>query len=433
MTDLQTRLRDLADEAPRGLDARALWASGRRRHRVRLVAASGLALALLALVGVTGYGDWRSRQPDPAAPPATDSGPMLIPDRFFEPSPWLPTTSKPGRLVGLYRHVERARLFRPATKGVVGIAAGSQRYSFLDLPGAAPDPGVSLAPDGTHLAYDMVGPSTGSQEEPTGGVAVLDLRSGAVERFPIATEHGVHEVSYAWLSPTRLLVAALYAHDAPPGASYGSVVKETDLLVDVVSGTAEPGPRAPGDMPGDVVVHGSRSPTFVAPGGRRLVSLDPATGRVVRRLHLPVQVFSAAVRGSSTAIVDESRQPRVQVGTAKGGLVTFHRVPRDGPYYGPLLAWLDDKHVLAERPGLRGRSLVSLDVRTGKHRVLAASRGSLPVLAEDALREHRFVPAVAPARPWNRTAVAVWSLVVAVLVGFCALTALQMRPRRVRR
>src|SRR5690242_19712863 len=148
-TQLPERLRDLAEEAPDALTAGDLWRSGRRRHRRRLVTAGAVVGAVVALTVGAGYGDWHSTRPEPTAPPATRSGPMQIPDRLFNPSPWTPATRTPGRLVALLGATRDHFPFGSDRNALVGVAAGSQTYRFLDHPGRSPDAtDAYLSPDG---------------------------------------------------------------------------------------------------------------------------------------------------------------------------------------------------------------------------------------------------------------------------------------------
>src|SRR6478735_1795048 len=192
-TQLPERLHALADDAPTALSAGDLWRVGTRRHRRRVVTSLTLAGCLVVAAALLGIGDWQSRRPEPAGPPP-NVGPMAIPQRFFYPSPWLPSTSSPGRLIALFGATRDYFPFGSDLDARGGVSAGSQTYSFLDLPGMAPDYDVELSPDGLHVAYFVDGQPRGDArlgDRSIVGVAILDVTTGEVKRHVVATEHGL--------------------------------------------------------------------------------------------------------------------------------------------------------------------------------------------------------------------------------------------------
>ncbi len=100
-TDLRDRLHDLADRTPRTPPPPDLWSRGVRRRRASQVGTSVLLAALVLILGV-GAWSWRTSRQD--VTPAAPRGAPHLPDRFFTPSPWLPSfDGPPGDLVTVVR------------------------------------------------------------------------------------------------------------------------------------------------------------------------------------------------------------------------------------------------------------------------------------------------------------------------------------------
>ncbi|WP_395695330.1 hypothetical protein [Nocardioides sp.] len=208
MTTLHDRLADLADDAPPGGPAPDLWDRGIRfRRRRRVGTAAILATAAVLIAAVAGV-DWHRSAPEPL--PA--GGPVGLPDRVWTPSPWLPSTSRPGRLVAV---TTTARGTWTGTEpGVAGVSATTGRYAFVDLPDAVLESGVGdveLSPDGRHLAYWLTGPTTGSPNSDSGpitGVGVYDTTSGELTRHWITTVHGLAPDFLAWADADTIVYSA---------------------------------------------------------------------------------------------------------------------------------------------------------------------------------------------------------------------------------
>ncbi len=438
-TQLPERLRALAEEAPESLSGPALWQAGRRRHRMRVVTAmavtGGLVLALAAL----GFGDWQSRRPDPAAPPATQSGPMSIPDRFFTPSPWLPSTSKPGRLVAVIELVTRQHLPSGSDdSSVVGVAAGSQRYTFLDLPGRTASSDVSLAPDGLHLAYVIDG-TTSEDREPYagGGLAVLDLLTGHLETADIPSEHGLNIADVRWAGTSTALLQVTRVYD---GVGHHQIARATAFGWTL----GDPAPVRLGDSIGygsDAInVPGAAAYLF---GPRTAVTVDPVTGEVIERIRLSQGLHEGTALSSDRRRIAGVRgpgSPGPLVAGEAGRHAEMHRVPGRRHYLG-VLSWPDPQHVVAVRvrqgerrrhrllPG-RDVSLDVVDVDTGRGQPLSYLANGWTQFAADAVQHPTTVAAIAPPHPWNRR-VELWTLLSLAVVGGCAFVL--VRFRRVRR
>ena len=211
MSTLHDRLADLAEEAPAAgppQHAPGLWERGLRYRRVRrtgtLIVLGSTVLVLALLGGIT----WQR-----AAPPVQPAGgPVGLPDRVWDPSPWLPTTDRPGRLVAIDTAAQGS--WTGKHTAAVGISATTGEYAFLDLPDAKLDTfdGPRLSPDGRHIAYWLTGRTTGtpntSEGPPIAGVAIYDTGSGRVVRHPIATAHGLRPDFLAWADPTTVAYSA---------------------------------------------------------------------------------------------------------------------------------------------------------------------------------------------------------------------------------
>jgi hypothetical protein len=268
MTTLHDQLRDLADEAPASLPAPGLWERGLRYRRVSrtgTLAVLGAAVLILALLGGITW-----HRAAPPVQPAT--GPVGLPDRVWDPSPWLPSTDRPGQLIAV-KGAQRGS-WTGLHAGVVGISAVTGEYTFLDLPGANPGhmDQVALAPDGNHVAYWLTGdtegtPNTSFSSDPVAGVAVLDTTTGAVQRHWIPTEHGIEPGLLTWVDADRVVFEA------------GQIVAGDDGS-DMDQGSSRQGPLmawTPGGTPEPVGAGGASGWDVVAAGHGRLVVQDSST------------------------------------------------------------------------------------------------------------------------------------------------------------
>lgn len=207
MSDLGTALRELAREpASETVDPTALWRQGRRRVRRRRLAAGGLVVGLALLAGLGGL---LVPAPSVVMPAGSGHGPA-VPQNVFTPSRWLAGTSSAGPIGPL---AVVGGMGRNGGNGLFGISASTGVYRALDLPGRADDEGqVALSPDGRHLAYWVTGPTSGTPylaegvQHVTGGFAVYDTVSGAVDRHLVDSVHGVGGTGLGWLDDDTLVV-----------------------------------------------------------------------------------------------------------------------------------------------------------------------------------------------------------------------------------
>jgi hypothetical protein len=417
-THLTERLRDLADEAPAPLSASGLWREGQSRHRRRIVTVAAVVGAFVALAAGTGYGSWHSRQPDPAAPPATNSGPMAIPDRFFTPSPWLSSTATPGRLVAVLHATRDHFPWGSANDQIVGVSAGSQRYRFIDLPQrSTADLDVALSPDGRHLAYWISGPTrkqTSYDWPPVTGIAIDDLTTGQVETHQIASDYGLVGETLQWTDASTVVVECSRFLRRQGAFSSGPFLRA--YRVGSRAWTALPGASQEVVQSEDVFAD--------MPSYRRIDLYDPRTGKGMGHVRLSQLVWKAALDPAGGRVAgiwagsNRSGPPsKLLVGMMRHGRVTLQRPPATGRYYG-VLGWADARHIVATTSaGTNGLALVSVDVVTGSQRVLVRTPWTEVEIAADALEHPVTAPAVVPPTPWNPRPIAAWSLLALVLLS----------------
>jgi hypothetical protein len=439
-TQLTDRLRDLADEAPAPLAVAGMWQEGRRRHRRSVARAVAVVGCLVASTAAVGIGGWRSTQPDPSAPPATRSGPMQIPDELFNPSPWTPSTRTPGRLVAVFGATRDHFPFGSDRTAVVGVAAGSQTYRFLDLPGQDPDAtDVQLSPDGRHLAYWV---PRRSGEQGRSAFAVLDLVTGTVERHVIVPNHaqyGLDVQSFTWTDSDSLALVGQRFSSRGPNSESGRSRTYLFALGDpsgyvVLGGRAEGLPRA------DVVnipvttqpqqVCAPTCPGLYAEmvGNRRLRVFTPSENSSASDVRLSAPVKSlvydarrhlvAATEGNIDT--DPPAAGPLMVGRVHDGRVRFTSVPGGRSYY-QVVAWVDSSHVATYRLTRDGIVYDVVDVRTGERRQLTSKPWYSYTVARDALQHATTVPGIAPPRPWNPRWMAGGALALVVAGGLVVL------------
>jgi hypothetical protein len=424
-TQLPERLRELADDAPPTLHERDLWAEGNRRRRRQTVTSLAVAGCLVLVSAVVGLGDWASRRPDPAAPPATNRGQMAIPDRFFTPSPWLGSTRSPGRLVAVISDVTQQHFpWGSSDWGVVGVAAGSQRYSFLDLPGRASERNVALSPDGLHLAYVIRGDTSEARHEAAGGVAILDLQTGGVQTYGIKSQHGLNMADLTWPDPSTLLIQVTREFDAPPGAHYGSAFRGAAFRAQVGQPRLVRLPVANIGYSSDRV--SVRRGAAYLDTGRSVEIVDPDTGRPSQRISLSSGLNdSAALNENHSEIAGlqgrgGSPAP-LMVGHVVGGHAELTPLLGEKTDWFSVIGWADARHVVATQVVHVGFGdplrLMSVDVRSRRARLLSITSSDVQ-LSRDAVVDPLVVPAIAPPHPWSPRSVALWTLVALGLLGF---------------
>lgn len=450
-SDLEDRLARLADgevsaPTPRPDD---LWKRGRRWQRRRRVfaAVTGAAVVVLASGLVTSVLPFMDTGAPDAGPAANEVAPR-IPDRLFEPSPWLGTL--PDEPVVAVMDALRGS-WRGTDLGLVGISALTGEYGFLDLPDRAGD-AVALSPDGERLAYWLAGEPAGEpqvdfgQTRPTVGVVVRDLRTGEEHRHHVETEHGLRGWSLFWMDEDTLVFdyGQFTVGASAPEEDQGGSVSEGALWW-------RPGESAPVKWPWrrqvpSVEFWSARDGDLLGTDGEAgLIMLDAGQGK-----RTPVQGDAGAEVSSSqvstvalgpdmqVALIGSKRSQqtpnRVWVSrlTPQGeGLALADRtaIPGVRKAYG-LLGWRDGDllammTVAGEGTAPDRTGVVAVDPATGDRHPVVTESGETGLsswqLARGLLETAEVVEGRQPPDPLDpRLAVALWAggLVVVVLGAF---------------
>jgi len=433
MSTLHDRLADLAGDAPAGGPAPDLWDVGRRYHRRRRAGTvAALTVVLLAVSSVLGLGWVRS---DPGIEPAAPGTAPALPERFWEPSPWLPgTDGEPtGPLAALVPAQRQG--WWSSTEGVVGVSATTGEYRFLDLP---EDSGRdhALSPDGTKVAYWATGqtretPQTnGGQEKTVAAVAVWHAGTGEVTRHEVGTDHGLAPSDLLWGDSERLVLSwgqEMVGDDAPPSEQGGSSFRVGLRLWDLAD---EAGPVAL-DVGEGVQASNGRGQVLLTSSRRPVLDLESGErSRVEITRSMGIGVSALSPDGSAVAYPRGNSNPN-RLFLAEGGKAP--RLLLDERVWAAI-GWADDDTVAFVSRDVDldpiPAAIESLDIRTGARQVLIDTGSFQPRpgnLASDLLA----VDPVAydePATPWDPRVASG----LAVLVSAIALLALWGWRRRVR-
>ena len=343
------------------------------------------------LLAVSGGTAWRAVAPNDLGP-ADGDAPTQLPDKFFDPSPWLDGTSDRGPIGPLIGVIGDSRKTWTNTEpGLVGISATTGEYRFLDLPDASTTQGFGLSPDGRHLAYWITGET---QDEPNGekgsdavvGYAVYDTVSDeVVARETFATKHGLDVENPVWADDDTFVFKAgqwlgggTGTMDASSSNAFSFRVRHLDDSSAKIIGNDGGGTSLIGsDGFGAVLVDGDQS-TFAV-----LDTDHPSRLATYRSSQRVYNSHSFAVHGRQVVALAERR--------LKDGATTDYRAPllvgrmgtgrmvqmREVPAYrnrGQIAGWRDDSHVLVvgfpSVVELLPR-LLSVDIHTGEVEALA--------------------------------------------------------------
>lgn len=425
-SDLRDRLADLATHTPSTVPPTDLWDRGVRRRRARR-AGSAAVVAVLALL--LGLGGWTVHAQRHVQPSNTRGAPHM-PDRFYEPSPWLSSfAAGPGPLVAIGSGDHKSLLH--TRRDVYGVTASDGQYGFLDLPHLA-DRGdyasavpPALSPDGRYVGFWMTGAPSGSANtelygQTITGIGVYDATTGRTRTAQLPTRHGLAPASLVWSDGRTLVMSVGQTRSGDANRQLSSSWNAMRLLAwrlesprpVVLGAPADDGELSPG--------HG-----FVVSGQRLVWPRDPARDT---RMHAPVGSAPTLVvspGATQVANVAGSRNPNnLQMGRVdRPGRATMRPVNRVRQYYRPLV-WTDDQHVVAVA---RNRSidgpltarLELVDVRSGSRRILAtylAGAGNawdILSFASDLLTAPS-AHASAPPHAWNLRGVAIGVLLLLV-------------------
>lgn len=452
--DLRDRLVELTDEVADVRPPIGLWdREVRRRARARRDTVVVTLVAALAITGLL-LGDWHAaRQLAPTSP----SGRISMPDRFFDPSPWLPGTGAAGELgplIGVGR-AERGSWWH-RSPGVVGVSAETGEYRFLDLPdlGSA---GVALAPDGRHVAFWTTGAPSDTppaEGEAITGFALYDTSTGKVREADIPTRHGVDAGEL------------FFVDDATVVATFDQRLAGYDGS-EMMQSTSRGAPplmwRLADEGPAELDIAGLTGATQrpAVRAGRFWSSWWPDHGSVlvdltgddprVRRLRGAPSAEGISGRGAEGALSADGRLLAValpsgspnRVGvwdlSPRPGCCGPRRVLAGSDFTFDSVSWLNDDRLLVLQwlsdPALPNgeyrQVLASLDVRTGAREIVArfpadGQFGGEWVWALDLL-DAPSAPGQEPPRPWDPRVTT--GLVVVVLAGAALVIGVRRRRR----
>jgi hypothetical protein len=439
-SELQTRMRDLADEAPTDLPRADLWAAGVRRRRRRRVEVAFAIAVVVACVGAAGA---LVRPPDAAPQPtAVPANELHLPRTVYAPSPWAAGTDElgpPGPLAvvtGGERRIRDGLTGYRSYLSYYGVSAvdGSVRFLDLDL-SAGEDPGtvgfagqVVLSPDGTKVGYVRWLPGEAAGDQVVVGWAVYDTVTGktVVLKDPAAPRpQGDAAFEITFTGDSRYLTT-----------NYSRTRPATNRTDELVAWDVTTGERHVVEPPGEYwLPNMGRGPNGVvwSRHGRTHV-VNPVTGsgafddvprEVVQATYAPLG-YAFAYIGHRKVGKDQPAAWHlyggVTPGLASGRLLEMDFEPR------LFLGWRDAEHVVVSN---HQQQAVVVDVRTGATADvdLTVPRESFPstIYAAD-LWGNDLVDGVRPDRvPDPRWDVA---LGVAGVLGALLLAGLAVRGRR---
>jgi hypothetical protein len=425
-SDLRDRLHDLADRTPPAAAPPDLWSRGVRRRRGSQATTSVLVAALVLILGVGGW-TWQASRQDLA--PVSPHGSVHLPDRIYEPSPWLGGfDGPPGQLVALLQAQRKTLLH--TTGGLVGVTASTGQYGFLDLPDAV-DRAV-LSPDGRRIAYWGSGPTsadphTVADGKAIGSLVIYDTATGHLVRQQVATAHGIEPAELIWTGDESLY----YDFSQQRGGDDDSRELQSESDQET-AGTWDAQTQVFGPLP--VRRHISYSSAASAPGAPLVLDGDAEGSYWVQPAPLakgfhPFRWDSSSATAPGIALAADQTMLAGLSNGAEGAdrspssiaagrlpqpvgsrlpVVTVPLVPHSGQAFA-VLAWLDPQHVAAlRRNPLDGAPQISMrvdsiDIRSGHSRTLmdhlATNYPSLQ-LATDLLSAPP-AHATPPPKPWD--------------------------------
>lgn len=214
---LRDLMHEVADQQPMVRVASDTYRRGRRRHRLRSIAAAGAVLTIVAIVGSAVMDLVRTVPPEPAGRSTAAAMPARIyavPERLASSIDngyrWDPGVAVEGLAIGT-----TAAIYPVNGGAVVAVSALDGSYAGLELPGfdenayfRFEDVSVALSPDGDRLAYTwnpyVVGSIDLDGYQPS-GVRIVDLGSGKVTSVRIPGGYGVFAHGFSWSPDGRYL------------------------------------------------------------------------------------------------------------------------------------------------------------------------------------------------------------------------------------
>lgn len=456
--ELRERLGDLADQVPPLPPPPDLWDRGRRYGRRRTLTQVVVASCCLLLLAAAASTAWQTLRA-PEFEPARGEAPARLPDRFFNPSPWLRGTDAAGPLGPLAAVIPADRKTWTSTRpGFVGVSATTGDYRFLDLPGSAggPEfaPDIALAPDGRHVAYWLTGETTGEpaaehDEEAIVGLAIYDPVTGETTRERFETKHGLHDQELIWADSETLIFQAGQilggrSDDMLSSTSSPAAVRIRELA------SADSQVFLPASWNGSLDGSSGGGLLTVSSGDSesRFGLLDSADPEQVRwhtatpRMGHPYVVSLDGERvastwpGSDPSSFVGNTAPITAGRVGPDGTVRMRKIPGHRGVYGQAVGWFDAQHVAflnfrTHQTAERGPMLEKVDISTGDTEQVVEFENGLgnSVQIATVLLATPPMEAKAPAEPWDpRVKVAL--LAAAAASGLCGLVTLVRWRRR---
>ena len=387
-TDLSERLAALADRATStrssaaglGVPPAELWRRGRRRQVRRALAATVAVAAVSAIAGIGGATAWQ--RVETVGPVTSPDDTMRLPDRLYNPGPWLEGTDEAGPIGPLVAVIGAdRRSWRSRSNGLVGVSGTTGEYRFLDLPDVAILNGEfpsapALSPDGTMLAYWTTGSSADDPlipmrgDRPVAGVAVYDTVTGEVHRKAVVSDHGLAPQGIAWSGDTVWANYFTFNEGGVEPGGYGSTfggeltwspateewATQTDFARSLIADGAAIGTES-------FVTAASRGKGYVEVGPRGEVRRF----RLDAKLAVPPYLSPSGKRVAGMGLPEDGdSQGQLLVAelprSGTDGPVTTRQVP--GVRGGAVLGWRDDTHVVV-RSSAEDSHYVTVDVATG--------------------------------------------------------------------
>lgn len=394
-TDLRDELARLADGTSPVAPPGDLWSRGvRRRRRTRLATALGTVAAVLAavLLSTVGWDAVRTTEPAPAATDGLD-----IPSRLDTPSKFTATTSDGpiGPLAAVAGAEQASSWLGGSTNGLVGVAAATGEYRFLELPDALDAGGgtlygpsePALSPDGRSVAYWL---RQADHPDRVGGFAVYDTVSGDVIQHEVASDLGLWADAMTWVGPRTLLLTFGEVTEISSDGSAGEGVRSrlwaptSDTLTPVQGGDTLSGVSPLKSGFASMVRRGLAS--WAVPSGERLGLVTTSGARDLQEVSVDPSGRTVVGMGTSDSTVTS----RLVVGEVIDDAVALAPLRSEVALW-DLLGWQDAQHVLVRGavPGTGNRvaAVFSVDVTTGEAdelvREARQSWGAFPLYASD--------------------------------------------------
>lgn len=393
-TNLRDELARLAEDTPTATPPPDLWRRGvRHRRRTRAATALGTVAAVLAavLLSTVGWDAVRTTEPAPAG-----SDGLAIPSRLETPSTFAATTGEgPIGPLAVVAGAGRATSWLGGTaNGLVGVAAATGEYRFLDLPDILDTSGdtlhgsqePALSPDGRSVAYWL---RQSGHPDRVGGFAVYDTVSGDVSQHEVASDLGLWADSMTWLDSGTLLLTFGEVTEIKPNGGSGEHIRsrlwtpgsDTVTLVQGGQPLWDVSPLESGFA--SMVNRGLAF--WGVPSGERLDRVPVSGARNVQQVSVDPSGHTVVGVGQ----IDGTVTSQLFVGTV-GTSIALEPVRSEVGLW-DLLGWQDGRHIVVRGvvpgTGKRVGAVFSVDVKTGEARELVReareSWGAFPQYASD--------------------------------------------------